>query len=79
MTGAEIIAHAKTRGVVLALFLDRLYGEGEPDESFIQLLRANKQAVVDAILAAETEPHRWRRLLAQKSRDHHAAAQHDAA
>ena len=28
--------------------------------------RANKQEVIDAPLAAETEPHRWRRTLAEK-------------
>jgi hypothetical protein len=34
----------------------------------VERLRArdDKQAVVDAILAAETEPHRWRRVLAEK-------------
>jgi hypothetical protein len=30
------------------------------------LLRDNKQAVMDAILAAETESDRWRRVLAEK-------------
>jgi hypothetical protein len=44
----------------------RVYSEGEPDESLVRLLRDNKQAVMDAILAAETEPDRWRRALAEK-------------
>jgi hypothetical protein len=68
MTGAEAIAVARTRGVALAVFLDKLrvYSEGEPDESLIRLLRANKQEVMDAILAAETQSDRWRRILAEK-------------
>jgi hypothetical protein len=68
MTSAEIIALAKRRGVTLGVFLDKLrvYSEGEPDESLLRLLRDNKQAVMDAILAVETEPERWQRLLAEK-------------
>jgi hypothetical protein len=30
------------------------------------LLRDNRQAVIDAFVKAETEPNRWRRLLAEK-------------
>jgi hypothetical protein len=43
----------------------------------VERLRArdNKQAVVDAILAAETESNRWRRVLAREGRHHPAAAQ----
>jgi hypothetical protein len=68
MTGAEAIAVARTRGVALAVFLDKLrvYSEGEPDESLIRLLRDNKQVVMDAILAVETESDRRRRVLAEK-------------
>jgi hypothetical protein len=63
VTGAEAIALARRRGVTLGVFLGdlRVYSEGEPDESLVRLLRDNKQAVVDAILAAETESDRWRR------------------
>jgi hypothetical protein len=68
MTGAEAIALARRRGVTLGVFLGKLrvYSEGEPDESLVRLLRDNKQAVVDEILAAETESNRWRRVLAEK-------------
>ena len=68
MTGAETIAPARRRGVTLRVFLGKLrvYSEGEPDESLVRLLRDNKQAVMDAILAAETESDRWRRTLAEK-------------
>jgi hypothetical protein len=68
MTGAEAIALARRRGVTFGVFLGnlRVYSEGEPDESLVRLLRDNKQAVVDAILAAETESDRWRRILAEK-------------
>ena len=68
MTGAETIAPARRRGVTLRVFLGKLrvYSEGEPDESLVRLLRDNKQAVMDAILAAETESDRWRRALAEK-------------
>jgi hypothetical protein len=68
MTGAEAIALATRRGVTLEVFLGnlRVYSQGEPDESLVRLLRDNKQAVTDAILAAETEPDRWRRVLAEK-------------
>jgi hypothetical protein len=68
MTGAEAIALARTRGVTLEVFLGnlRVYSEGEPDESLVRLLRDNKQAVIDASLAAETESDRWRRILAEK-------------
>ena len=56
MTGAETIALARRRGVTLGVFLGniRVYSESEPDESLVRLLRDNKQAVMDAILAAET-------------------------
>jgi hypothetical protein len=68
MTGAEAIALARRRGVALGVFLGnlRVYSEGEPDESLVRLLRDDKQAVVDAILAAETESDRRRRVLAEK-------------
>jgi hypothetical protein len=68
MTGAEIIALAKKRGVTLEIFFDKLRvcSEGKPDESLVRLLRDNKQAVMDSILAAETPPERWRRLFAEK-------------
>jgi hypothetical protein len=68
MTGVEAIALARKRRVTLEVFLDRLrvYSEGEPNESLIRLLRDNKQAVVEAILAAETEPDRWRRRFAER-------------
>ena len=68
MTGAEAIALARRRGVTLRVFLGnlRVYSEGEPDESLVRLLRDNKQAVMDAILGAETESDRWRRVLAEK-------------
>jgi hypothetical protein len=69
MTGAEAVALARRRGVTLGVFLGnlRVYSEGEPDESLVRLLRDNKQAVMDAILAAETESDRWRRILAEKT------------
>jgi hypothetical protein len=68
MTGAEAIALARRRGVAIEVFLGelRVYSEGEPDEILVRLLRDNKQAVMDAILAAETESDRWRRVLAEK-------------
>ena len=68
MTGAEAIALARRRGVTLEAFLGnlRVYSEGEPDESLVRLLRDNRHAVMDAILAAETESDRWRRALAEK-------------
>jgi hypothetical protein len=68
MTGVEAIALARRRGVTLEVFLSnlRVYSEGEPDESLVRLLRDNKQAVLDAILAAERESDRWRRTLAEK-------------
>jgi hypothetical protein len=68
VTGAEAIALAKRGGVTLGVFLGKLrvYSEGRPDESLVGLLRNNKQAVMDAILAAETEYDRWRRALAEK-------------
>jgi hypothetical protein len=67
MTGAEAIALAKRRGVALEVFLDKLrvYSEGEPD-GLVKLLRDNKQAVMDAILATETDSDRRRRALAEK-------------
>jgi hypothetical protein len=63
MTGAEAIALARRRGVAPEVFRGKLrvYSEGEPDESLVRLLRHNKQTVMDAILAAETDPDRWRR------------------
>jgi hypothetical protein len=68
VTGAEAIALSRRRGVTLGVFLGKLrvYSEGEPDESLVRLLRDNKQAVMDAILAAETESNRWRRVIAEK-------------
>jgi hypothetical protein len=68
MTGAEAIALARRRGVTLEVFLGnlRVYSKGEPDESLVRLLRDNKHAVVDAILAVETESDRRRRVLAEK-------------
>ena len=68
MTGTEAIALARRRGVTLEVFLGKLraYSESEADEMLVRLLRANKQAVVDAILAAEMESDRWRRVLAEK-------------
>ena len=68
MTGAEIIALAKKRGVAVEVFFGKLRvrAESEPDESLVRLLRDNRQAVIDAFLEAETEPDRWRRLLAEK-------------
>jgi hypothetical protein len=68
MTGAEIIAFAKKRGVAAEVFLGklRLHAESEPDESLVKLLRDNRQAVIDAFLNAETAPDRWRRLFAEK-------------
>ena len=68
MTGAEIIALAKKRGVAVEVFFGKLrvHGESERDESLVRLLRDNRQAVIDAFLEAETEPDRWRRLLAEK-------------
>jgi hypothetical protein len=68
MTGAEAVALTKRRGVTLGVVLGKLrvYSEGEPDESLVRLLRDNKQAVMAAILAAETESAHWRRILAEK-------------
>jgi hypothetical protein len=68
MTGAEAIALARRRGVTLGVFLGnlRVYSESEPDESLVRLLRDNKQEVMDAILASETESDRRRRVLAEK-------------
>ena len=68
MTGAEIIALAKKRGVAVEVFFGKLrvHAESEPDESLVRLLRDNRQAIIDAFLEAETEPDRWRRLLAEK-------------
>jgi hypothetical protein len=65
---AEIIALAKKRGATLTTFRGnlRVYSKSEPDESLVRLSRANKQEVIDALLVAETEPHRWRRALAEK-------------
>jgi hypothetical protein len=40
--------------------------EREPDDALVRLLRDNRKAVIDALLEAETEPDRWRRLLAEK-------------
>jgi hypothetical protein len=69
VTGAEAIALSRRRGVTLGVFLGKLrvYPDGEPDESLVRLLRDNKQAVMDAVLAAETESDRWRRVLAEKT------------
>jgi hypothetical protein len=68
MTGAEIIALTRKRGVVVEVFFGkvRVHAESEPDESLVRLLRDNRQAVIDAFLEAETEPDRWRRRLAEK-------------
>ena len=68
MTGAEIIALAKKRGVAAEVFFGklRLRAESEPDESLVRLLRDNRRAVVDAFLKAEMEPDRWGRLLAER-------------
>jgi hypothetical protein len=68
MTGAEIIALASKKGVAVEVFCGKLRAnaESEPDESLVRLLRDNKRAVMDAILAAESEPDRWRRLVAEK-------------
>jgi hypothetical protein len=68
MTGVEAIALASRCGVALEVFLGKLrvYAESEPDESLVRLLRNNKQAVVDALLATETMPERWRRRFAEK-------------
>jgi hypothetical protein len=65
MTGAETIALARRRGVTLGVFLGELRDNGL-DEILVRLLRDNKQAVADAILAAETESDRWRRALAER-------------
>jgi hypothetical protein len=43
-----------------------IVGHSWGDESLVRLLRDNKQAVMDAILAAEAESDRWRRILAEK-------------
>jgi hypothetical protein len=69
MTAAEIIALAKKRGVALEVFLDKLVvsADREPDEVLVCLLRDNKPAIVEAILAAETLPERWRRILAERT------------
>jgi hypothetical protein len=68
MTGAEIIALTRKRGVAVEVFLGKLrvHGEGDRDESLVRLLCDNRQVVIDAFLEAETEPNRWRRLLAEK-------------
>ena len=68
MSGAEIIALAKKRGVTVEVFFGKLRvrAESEPDESLVRLLRDNRQAIIDAFLEAETEPDRWRRLLSEK-------------
>ena len=68
MTGAEIIALAKKRGVAVEVIFGKLrvHGEGERDESLVRLLRDNRRAIIDAFLEAETEPDRWRRLVAEK-------------
>ena len=62
MTGAEIIALAKERGVAVEMF----FGKLRVHESLVRLLRDNRQAVIDAFVKAEPEPHRWRCLLAEK-------------
>jgi hypothetical protein len=69
VTGAEILALARRRGVAVEVFFDKLraHAESKPDESLIRLLYDNKQAVMDAILAAETESDRWRRILAENT------------
>ena len=68
MSGAEIIALAKKRGVAVEVFFGklRLRAESEPDESLVRLLRDNMQAIIDAFLEAETAADRWRRLLVEK-------------
>jgi hypothetical protein len=68
MTGAEIIRIARKQGIAAEVFLGKLHvhAEREPDEALVRLLRNNRQAVIDALLEAETEPDRWRRLLAEK-------------
>jgi hypothetical protein len=68
MTGAEIIALAKKRGVAAEVFFGklRIRAESEPDESLVRLLRDNRQAIIDAFLEAETDADRWRRLLSEK-------------
>jgi hypothetical protein len=68
MTGAEIIALAKKRGVAVEVFFGKLRvrAESEPDESLVRLLRDNRQAIIDAFLEAETDADRWRRLLSEK-------------
>jgi hypothetical protein len=69
MTAAEIIELAKKRGVALEVFLDKLVvsADCEPDEVLVCLLRDNKPAVVEAILAAETLSERWLRILAERT------------
>jgi hypothetical protein len=69
MTGAEAIALARRRGVTLRVFLGKLRvcSESELDDSLVRLLRDNKQAIMDAILTAETESYRWRRTFAEKA------------
>jgi hypothetical protein len=54
MTGAEIIALAKKRGVTAEVFFGklRIRAESEPDESLVRLLRDNRQAIIDAFLEA---------------------------
>jgi hypothetical protein len=68
MTSPEAIVLAHRRGVTLEVFLGKLRvcSEGEPDESLVRLLRDNKQAVMAAILATETESDHWRRIFAEK-------------
>ncbi len=68
MTGAEIIRIARKQGIAAEVFLGKLrvHAEREPNEALVRLLRNNRQAVIDAFLEAETEPDRWRRLLAEK-------------
>ena len=68
MTGSEIIALARRSGVAVEVFFGklRLHAESEPGEGLVRLLRDNRQTVIDAFLEAETEPNRWRRLLAEK-------------
>jgi hypothetical protein len=68
VSGAEIIALAKKRGVAVEVFFGklRIRAESEPDESLVRLLRDSRQAIIDAFLEAETEPDRWRRLLSEK-------------
>jgi hypothetical protein len=68
VSGAEIIALAKKRGVAVGVFFGKLRvrAESEPDESLVRLLRDNRQAIIDAFLEAETDADRWRRLLSEK-------------